>query len=43
MQVMQMARQDYEGMTCNDLCFLKTKHTKKEELDDELHISDCNC
>jgi hypothetical protein len=43
MQVMEMARQDFEDMTCNELCFLKTKHKDKEELDDEIHNSDCNC
>lgn len=43
MQVIEMTKQDYDAMTCNDLCYLKTKHKKKEELDEEIHDSDCKC
>ena len=30
-------------MTCNDLCFLKTKKKKSSELDEEIYDNDCQC
>lgn len=32
-----------DDMTCNDLCFLKTKKKKNAQLDEEIHDNDCDC
>jgi len=31
-----------EDMTCNDLCFLKTKK-KSQKIDEEIHDQQCDC
>jgi hypothetical protein len=32
-----------EDMTCNDLCFLKTKKKNSQELEEEIHEQQCDC
>jgi hypothetical protein len=32
-----------ENLTCNDLCFLKTKKKNDKKLDEEIHDNDCQC
>jgi hypothetical protein len=32
-----------DSMTCNDLCFLKTKKKNDLDIEEQIFVNDCDC